>query len=265
MSADRPSRPLALAALRIQTLGGFRVWRRDEAIDPGAWGREKAVHLFQFFVTVRRRFLHKEEIIDRLWPELDAETGDRDFRVALNAVLRVTEPERGRRAEPTIIRRQGLAYGLDPEQAWIDADEFEARVASGNRALTEAHARAIGHYQAAAALYVGEYLPDQRYADWTTAERERLHTLALGALTTLASLLVERSPLESLRLTQRVLALEPVWEEAYRVQMRAYLAQGNRAMALRTYDQCVTVLAQEFGVEPLPETRRLHDSIRQIR
>lgn len=250
-------------ALRIQTLGGFRMWQQGKAIAPTAWEREKAVHLFQFLVTHRRRFLHKEEIIDRLWPELEIETGDRDFRVALNAVHRVTEPERGRRAEPTIIRRQGLAYGLDPEHIWIDADEFDALIAAGNHALPVEVERAIEHYQAAAVLYTGEYLPDQRYQDWTTAERERLHTLALGTLTALANLLVERNSLESLRLTQRVLALEPIWEEAYRVQMRAYLAQGNRAMALRTYARCVKMLEEEFGVEPLPETQTLYTAIRQ--
>jgi DNA-binding SARP family transcriptional activator len=258
LSSDEP-------VLRIQTLGGCRVWRQGGAIDPTAWGREKALHLFQFLVTKRRGFLHREEIIDQLWPELDAATGGRDFRVALNAVHRVIEPERARRVEPTIIRRQGLAYGLDPERVWIDADEFEALIAAGNRALPSDAEGAVQHYQAAAALYAGEYLPDRRYEDWTTAERERLHTLALGTLTTLANLLVERNPLESLRLTQRVLALAPVWEEAYRVQMRAYMAQGSRAQALRTYEQCVKVLEHEFGVEPLPETQALHQSIRQKR
>ena len=46
------------AALRIQTLGGFRIWRaREDEITPAVWGREKALHLFQFFVTLCRTTL----------------------------------------------------------------------------------------------------------------------------------------------------------------------------------------------------------------
>jgi DNA-binding SARP family transcriptional activator len=58
------------------------------------------------------------------------------------------------------------------------------------------------------------------------------------------------------------LAVDPVWEDAYRAQMRAYQAQGNRPLALRTYQQCIQVLEQEFGVEPLPETQQLFHEIR---
>lgn len=87
------------SALRIQMLGGFRTWRDSGEIPLSAWKREKALHLFQFFLTVRGRYLHKEQIIDRLWPELDLETGGRDFRVSMNAIYKTLEPERGPRAQ----------------------------------------------------------------------------------------------------------------------------------------------------------------------
>jgi len=251
--------------LCIRTLGGFRASRDSAEIDPTAWGREKAVLLFQFFVTTRGRPLHKEQIIDQLWPELDLELGDRDFRVALSTINRVLEPERMSRARSRYIERHGLAYGLNLHEVWVDADAFEAHVAAGNQALPEDVEIAIVHYQKAIALYTGDYLPERRYEDWTSTERERLQTLALATMTALAGLLVDHHPeqaLESLRLTQRVLAIDPVWEAAYRVQMRAYVAQGNRPLALRTYAQCVEVLQREFGVEPLPETYSLYDQIK---
>ena len=264
LETDQP--PLeAASSLRIQTLGGFRIWRDGIEIEPTAWGREKALHLFQFFVTVRRHAspLHKEQIIDRLWPELDAEEGDRDFKVALNTIYKVLEPERKPRAESRFIQRQGLVYSLNLAEAWVDADAFEALVAAGNRALPGDVAAAIQQYQQALALYGGDYLPERRYEDWSSAARERLHLLALGVMTNLANLVVEQNPLESIRLTQHVLMVDPVWEEAYRVQMRAYLAQGNRPLALRTYQQCVRMLDQELGVEPLPETRQLYEQVKR--
>jgi DNA-binding SARP family transcriptional activator len=248
--------------LRVQTLGGFRAWREDVEIAPATWGREKALHLFQFLVTKRGRFLHREQIVDQMWPELRWETGNRDFRVALNAVYRALEPAREPRAESRFVQRNGLAYGLDMDVMWVDADAFESLVQSGNSALPDEVEAAIEHYQAAVGLYAGDYLPERRYEDWASTEQERLQVLALGTMTTLAGLLVGQSPLESVRLAQRVLAVDPVWEDAYRVQMRAYQAQGNRPLALRTYQRCVRMLGQEFGVEPLPETRELFREIR---
>jgi two-component SAPR family response regulator len=249
------------AALRIHALGGFRVWRSGVEVGPAEWGREKAVHLLQFLVTTRRRSLHKEEIIERLWPELNTAIGDRDFKVALNAIHKVLEPERGPRAKSRFIRRHDLAYGLDLENIWIDAEAFEIQLATGNQLLPKNIEAAIERYQSALALYTGDYLPERRYEDWSSAERERLQTLALGMLTTLANLLLDRSPLESLRLTQRVLALDPAWEDAYRIQMLAHLAQGNRTLALRTYQQCVAALEREFTVKPLPQTQALYERI----
>jgi DNA-binding SARP family transcriptional activator len=250
--------------LRIQTLGDFRIWRDAEEIPGAAWKREKALHLFQFFVTMRRRVLHlhKEQIIDHLWPELDFEEGDRDFKVALHTIHKVLEPERKARAEPRFIQRHGLAYGLNPELVWIDADGFEMLMARGNQALLDNNIEAaIAYHQQALALYKGDYLPERRYEDWSSAERERLQVLALGLMTTLADLLLAFNPLESIRLTQHVLAIDPVWENAYHTQMRAYMAQGNRPLALRIYEQCLKVLKHELGVEPLPETRRLYEQI----
>lgn len=261
-------------ALCIRTLGGFRVWRNNEELESTAWTREKAIHLLQFFITLRRQYLHKEQIIDRLWPELDPDRGDRDFKVALNAINKALEPDRPPRTDPSFVQRHGLAYGLNLENVWLDTEIFESLIAAANGLMADGQTEPDQAHQmrydqqateclrAAVRLYTGDYLPERRYEDWTSAERERLQVLALGAMTTLAELLLDEVPLESIRLAQRVLTIDPVWEDAYRVQMRAYAAQGNRPLALRTYAQCVKMLQQEFDVEPLPETMELFEAIK---
>ncbi|MFZ4660428.1 MAG: AfsR/SARP family transcriptional regulator [Caldilineaceae bacterium] len=262
--AKTPNAISANVALHVQTLGGFRVWHQGAEVPTTAWGREKAIHLFQFFITMRRQYVHKEQIMDRLWPDLDIEKGDRDFKVALNSINRALEPEREPRSEPLFVRRYGLAYGLDFENVWLDTEAMELLISAGNQATlgpTPNADFAIACYEAAVQLYHGDYLPERRYEDWTSAERERLQLLALNTMTTLAELLLSKMPLESIRLTQRVLSIDPVWEDAYRIQMRAFAAQRNRPMALRTYQRCREVLAEEFGVDPLPETSELYDQI----
>jgi DNA-binding SARP family transcriptional activator len=141
---------------------------------------------------------------------------------------------------------------------------FEQLVATGNQGVADPQRKidsAVACYTAAVSLYHGDYLPERRYEDWTSAERERLQLLALNTMTALGELLLDRNPLESLRLAQRVLATDPVWEDAYRIQMRAFAVQRNRPMALKTYEKCIEVLEREFDVEPLPETTALYEQI----
>lgn len=258
---DPPPQPDTLP-LAVDTLGGFRVWRNGAPLNAAAWQREKALHLFQYLITTRRLGpRHKESIILNLWPHLSGNEGDRDFKVALNAINKVLEPERKPRAPARFVQRFDLAYGLNLPDIQIDADIFEAQISAAHRALPTDPETAIQQYHRAVALYRGDYLPERRYEDWCSPERERLQVLALGAMTALADLLLEETPLESIRLTQHALELDPLWENAYRTQMRAHMALGNRPLAVRAYRQCEQTLERELGIPPLPETEALYRQI----
>ncbi len=255
----------ANAAIQVQTLGNFQVWVGGEKILSKEWGRDKTLQLFQFLVTSRhRRGLHKEQIIDRLWEDLDTKSGEQTFKVALHGVNKVLEPNRKSRSEARFVKREGLAYQLALEEIWIDADAMENFIALGNQFLHEDPDAAKLAYQEAIQLHHGVYLPSRLYEDWSSGERERLQVLALGTTITLGELLLDENPLESIRLAQQALLLDPTWEDAYRLEMQAYLKKGNRPMAIKTYRQCEEVLEEEFGIEPLPETKKLIEEIMAV-
>ena len=250
------------AEIRIQTLGQFQVWRNDECIPNKDWGRDITLQLFQFFITARHRHaLHKEQILDRIWENADQKSGDQNFKVALHGIHKVLEPERKSRAEARFITRQGLTYQLAQQDIWIDVDALEAYIALGNQYLNQAPQQAALAFQKAIELYQGIYLPNRLYEDWTSEERERVQVLSLGAFLTLAEMLVEENPMECIRLSQQALLIDATWEDAYRLQMQAYLAKGNRPMAIKTYQQCQKVLDEEFGIEPLPATQKVYKTL----
>ena len=93
--------------LRLQTLGAFRAWRGDVEIEPREWRRDKARQLFQLFITQRDRQFQREEITEILWPDLSPEAAIRDFKVALNALNKVLEPNRPADAPFAFIVREG--------------------------------------------------------------------------------------------------------------------------------------------------------------
>jgi DNA-binding SARP family transcriptional activator len=53
-------------------------------------------------------------------------------------------------------------------------------------------------------------------------------------------------------------------EVAHRQLMRAYAAQGRRSDALRQYQFCARILAEELGAQLLPETIRLFQAILNV-
>lgn len=253
----------AVAVVRVQTLGRFAVWRDGVLLPETAWGREKARQLMMYLVTNNGRFLPKEQIVDELWPELPPKKADRDFKVALNALNTALQPERPLRSLSAYIARQGTSYGLDttaPLQ--LDVQQFEAGLTSGSQQEKDAPANAIAHYQGALQLYQGDYLPDALYEDWASSERERLALLYLSGATRLARLLLAAGEtVEMVLWCQRVLAIDPCWEEAYRLLMQGHMKNGNRPLAIKTYQQCQTVLDRELGIPPMAETTRLFATV----
>jgi two-component SAPR family response regulator len=249
------------AIIRVQTLGQFNVWLKNEKVDSKQWGRDKSVQLLQYLISNRQRHaLHKEKIMDHLWEEGD----DRDFKVALHGVNKVLEPNRPSRTEPSFVIRQGVSYQLDLEKVWIDAAALEQYVIIGNEAFGEDQTISKVAYKSAIALYQGVYLPNRIFEDWSSEEREKIQILILGAYVILAEILLKDNPLESIRLAQCAIAIDNTWEDAYRLQMQAYIIKGNRPQAIKAYQKCVDVLDQEYGIDPLPATKSLLKEIENI-
>ncbi len=251
--------------LRVNTLGNFRVWRGDVEIDTREWKRDKARQLFQLLLTRHGKPLQREEITEKLWPALSPEAAQRDFKVALNALNKVLEPNREADAPFAYILRQGTSYFIRPDADMaIDANQFEKECEAGLR-MSDAISHqptAISHLQSAMRLYSGDFLPDAIYEDWASEERERLLALYLRAADKLAGVLIDRAQYdEGLEVCQKILARDACWERAYRLMMTAYSKQGNRPQALKTYQRCVEMLKSELDVAPSSATVELYEEI----
>ena len=103
----------------------------------------------------------------------------------------------------------------------------------------------------------GELLPGW-YDDWVLLERERLRQLRMHALEAIADKLAAAGRYgEAVQAAYAAVRAEPLRESAHRVVMRVHLAEGNLAEALRAYDSFRTLLADELGVLPTPQTSAL--------
>ncbi|NMH73668.1 transcriptional regulator [Bacillus sp. RO2] len=247
--------------LKVQTLGNFKVWLGQKEVGAKDWQRAKAKELLEFFVTKRNKQLVKDEIFAALWPNVPEKTVQRDFKVALNALNNALEPVRKARTDPFFIQREGNSYGLNPSCGYVlDCSEFESYASSG---LEEQEpARAITYLEKALALYKGDFLPDQKYADWCLNERERLLVYYLRCSEKLAQLLVARKEFDTaIQLCEKVIEKDPTWEEAYRLLMFCYYHKNNRSQAIKWFSKCKHYLESELGVEPMFSTKKMYDMV----
>jgi len=250
------------AELCFFTLGTFTAEVKGRNINTKDWGRDKSLQLIQFFITARHRNgLHKEQIIDRLWPEVDMDQGNRDFKIAYHGVNKALEPNRKSREEPQYIIRQGLTYQLNNDRVWIDSEAFDRAVEIANHYKSSDHDLTIEALEYATELYRGSFLPNRIFEDWSSLERERLQLLAINAMISLGELKLSQQPEESIRLAQEALRIDATWEEAYRLQMMAYQNKNNRPQVIKTFNTCKKVLEEEFGIEPLPETISVYENV----
>jgi predicted ATPase/DNA-binding SARP family transcriptional activator len=158
--------PDPTSPLRILVLGPFRVEVAGRAVPESAWRLRKATSLVKLLALAPGHRLHREQVMDHFWPELDPSAAVNNFHQVLHAARRALEPAAERRQPPTFLQlsRDVLTLG-DPHQVCVDLDAFEA-------AASRARRGEIAALEQALALYGGDLLPDDLYEDWTLTRRD---------------------------------------------------------------------------------------------
>ncbi len=99
---------------------------------------------------------------------------------------------------------------------------------------------------------------------WILSLREELDQQYVAALEQLVALHEERREYAAaIYQAERLLRHDPLHETTYRQLMRLSVLNGDRARALRLYQECCTLLERELGVQPSPETQALYEFLLQ--
>ena len=237
-------------------LGGFKVSVGSRTIAEDGWRLRKAASLIKLLALAEGHRLHRERITAALWPELDMKSAANNLHRVLHFARTALELGAAN-ASSRCLPLAGDMLELCPDgPLWVDVEAFEEAVATAHRA------REPAAYRAAADLYAGELLPEDRYEAWAEERREALRETYLALLAGLAELYEEREEygpaVEALRLA---LTGDPAHEEAHRGLMRLYAASGERRRAIAQYEQLAKTLSEELGAKPAPASRLLHEEI----
>lgn len=247
---DRRSEPSLKTTLVIHLLGCFSISNGQETLNPTAWKSRRARSLVKLLALAPGRRLHRDQVIDALWPNSDLAAGINNFHHTVFDARRMLDSV----LPGVLVLHEGF-LSLPGDLA-VDVDAFET---AARRAKDSQDPAA---YQAALDLYPGDLLPDDRYEDWTIQPREALRQTHLQLLLDLAKAQETRQDYsDGIATLLRLLAVDPIHEEAHRGLMRLYALSGQRQHALRQFQALRDVLQTELEVEPSSATVQLYKSI----
>jgi two-component SAPR family response regulator/uncharacterized protein HemY len=239
-----------LPRLETRAFGSAQVSIDGKTITKTEWDSAIAKELF-LFLLAHPQGLRREQILSALWPDTSL--------AQANGIFHSTAYRIRRALSPTILIYTDGLYRINPINLWADTVEFNRLIDQANAAPTEeqrAQAR-----QSAIALYQGNYFEDS-YSEWCIPLRDEFQRKYLNALSALAEYHDQLGESHAVELYQKILQCDPYREDIYRALMRFQAKSGDKAGALKTYQQCVEMLRIELGITPSPETQSLYERIR---
>ncbi len=220
-------------ALHIRCLGGFEIDVDGRPIDLTVL-RPRARALLRLLSLTPHRDVHREYLVDALWPGTDLTVGTRRLQVAMSSVRQVLEHAGLCGSE--VLARQGDAYRLAPPAgSVIDIQAFEDALAQAGAAAARGDTDAAMTARAAALeLYRGDALPEDGPADHVVAERERLRLTAAAAAAALAQ--DSRAlghPRQALAAARRSVQLDRYQDLGWRQLIQLHEEAGDDSAATR--------------------------------
>jgi DNA-binding SARP family transcriptional activator len=237
-------------------LGGFRVIPPAATEPVSTWSRRSAKTLVKLLATRPGHTVHREQVIEALWPGIEPDSALNSFGKALHAARTALEPEvRARGSSQFLVLRDSMV-SLNMTRVLVDADRFQVLAEEALRCGD------IGSYERALAEYDGELLPEDRYEEWCADRRSLLAELRLRVLVELAEALeVQGFYNRAAERLQDVIRQDPTRESVHRRLMRLYTQMEAQDQAVRQFRLCEQALRRDLGLTPQRETVLLYEEL----
>jgi DNA-binding SARP family transcriptional activator/TolB-like protein len=233
---------------QLLTLGRVRLIAAEGAESAAATQPKRLALLAYLAMSSTRGTSRRDALLALFWPELGDEEGRRALRQSLYFLRRALGQE--------VLLTDGDEVRVREGALGCDAVDFE-------RMLDD------GAPEQALRLYRGDFLVGfhveevaAEYQEWVERTRARLRRRAAmaGWVSADAAEAVGDTG-RALELARRACELEPDQEGGWRRLMALHERIGDRAGALRAYDELASRLKREFDARPAPETSALAERI----
>jgi len=218
-------------------------YRNDaQDIQTFQWRTTKAQELFAYLIHYRGHTVHKENILEWIWPEYELEKSTAHLHTTIYQIRRVIK-QLGLDIQ---VKYQDEGYRLEQGSVLIDVEVWEQGIRSAPPVAPET----LQHHHALLDLYRGDYLGDHRYI-WAESERERLSMMWFVHAKQVVDCHMQLGQYtEAMLLLQQLQERYPYVEDIYFGMMKIHAMHGNLGEVKRQYERLTWILQQELGVGP---------------
>jgi predicted ATPase/DNA-binding SARP family transcriptional activator len=251
-----------MSKLKFLLLGKPRI---EQEGAPLKLPRKKALALLSYLAMTNRSH-SRETLAGLLWPEYEEEKAHASLR---NIVWSIKQTL----GEEWIVTERDSLCLLKDAELWLDVARFKQLVETPTshhpQDTPDFCADCFSSLQEAIELYHGDFmsgfhLPDSsKYDEWQSFESERLRHEFEAALRQAVQYLSLRGQFEpAIQFAKRRVAQNPLNEQAHQDLIQVHAGAGQRALAIRQYQECVRILRDELDITPSKETTALFEKIR---
>jgi DNA-binding SARP family transcriptional activator len=244
--------------LRIYLTGEVQVENDGRLLRESELGGPQGRFVFAYLVTERKQAVSQSDLAEAVWPE----SLPMSWTLALSAIVSRLRARLGTVGLPR-ARIIGNAFGCyqftPPGETWVDVEAALAGLDAAEGAIATGNPQAAyGPSLIATTILRRPFLLGHEGA-WVDERRAALTSSLVRALDCRAEALAANDePVLALAHAREAVRLEPYRESGYRRLMRLLAANGDRAEAVRAFQQCRDLLDKELGVPPSAETESLY-------
>jgi DNA-binding SARP family transcriptional activator len=230
----------------------------------------KVQALLAYLVVEIGRPVKREKLAALLWPEASQQAAHSGLRQALSR-LRTALGDRTADTPFIIAHRDTLQFNADSD-SWCDIHLFDRLLAECDAHLHDPDLpceTCAGWQTQLYQVYRGDFLEwltvpkSTAFEEWAQIHRERKRRQALEALGILAEYHHRQGDYHRmLEIAQRQVEIDPFHESAHCQVMRAMALNGQRSQAVSHFNDFRSLLLNEMGLQPAPETMELLETIK---
>lgn len=261
-----------MSQLSLSLFGPFHALLNGE---PLTGFRTQKVQALLVYLAAERRTAHRrEQLMTLLWPGMPESSGRANLRQVLYHLRRALGDIAGEEGPVPHVIADRHTITLNPEaEIHVDTAQFDAGLAAVHdhdhvELLT--CARCYQTLQTVVSRYQGPFLADfylddsNEFEEWAEVTRQQYRRRTLDILGTLATIAVRRSAFAEARAyAEQQIAIDELYESAYRELMEILARSGQRATALAVFDSYRRLLGEELGMAPTAATATMVERIRE--
>ena len=236
----------------LQLFGGFALWRAGVPVAASEWRSTTAREVLAMLAVGRGRPVHREVLIERLWPDADLDKASNRLSVALSTIRRVTGDDR-----QAVLVAQGDAVRLVVDAIDVDVERFFTYATAGRQAVADGHVdQALALYRLAEESYGGTFFAEDPFSEWAAPVREE-SSLTFGTVVRELAR-ADAASGDHAAASRRYLRLiehDPFDEAGHLGAIGSLVALGAFGQAQRLYGSYAARMA-ELNVDPAPFPQR---------